>query len=103
MLDALWHDLDDEAVALCQVAFLILDVFVLQQRQSTLTFWATFQDARRATDQDVVELLPVLFIVMHQEGHAWILDYVAHALHAVPSAALWLMVNGRIDGLTIVS
>src|SRR4249920_3297764 len=49
-LDALRHNLDDEAVALRQVAFAVLDIFVLQQQQSPLMFWAVFQDARWATD-----------------------------------------------------
>src|SRR5215831_13781193 len=34
VLDALWYNLDDEAVALRQLAFAVLDVFVLQQQQS---------------------------------------------------------------------
>src|SRR5215467_7212464 len=42
VLDALWHNLDHEAVAPRQLAFTILDVFVLQQQQGTLPFWATF-------------------------------------------------------------
>src|SRR5262249_8667205 len=49
-LDALRHNLDDEAVALCQLAFAVLDVFVFQQQQSPLMFWTAFQDARGATD-----------------------------------------------------
>ena len=42
-LDALRHNLDDEAVALRQLAFSILHVFILQQQQGPLMFRATFR------------------------------------------------------------
>ena len=40
--------------------------------------------------------------MMNQESHAWIFDNVTDALHAISGAAFWLVVDGRIDGVTVV-
>src|SRR5689334_8406902 len=79
----------------------ILRIFFFQPDQRLLTLRASFQNSRRATDQDIIEPMPVFVIVIDQESHLGIVQDIANALYTIAGLPLRFVVNGGINRLAV--